>query len=1579
MVRRRRGTGFSLEEAVESFNDLLKERPYLPFLLPLILIFWGIERWVFSFSSWVPLYCNHQNQILVDDINRKWKRAILSNSPTTPLEQCEWLNKLLTEIWPNYMNPRISSRFSSMVERIMHLGFDWDTSDMSILLLAKLAKPLMGTARIVINSLHVKGEVKVFTDTLVKTMVEPRRRCYSLPAVDLRKKAIGGIIYVTVISASKLSRSSKKGSPPRRQQTYTENGSSEEDFDDKDLRTFVEVELGQLTRRTVERPGSSPQWDSTFNMILHEETGILRFNLYNRIPGNVKYDYLSSCEIKTKYVADDSTTFWAIGPDSSAIAKHAEFCGKEVEMTVPFEGIDSGELKVKLVLKEWHFSDGSHSWNQSRLGSQQSLYGSSNLLPKTGRKINVTVVEAKDLNSRERSGKLDPYAKLQYGKIIRKTWTAHASNPVWNQKFEFDEIESDEYLQIKCYNEEKFGDESIGSARVNLEGLVDGSVRDMWVPLEKVNSGELRLQLEVVGVDDCEGSRGSTGGASNGWIELVLIEAKDLIAADLRGTSDPYVRVQYGNLKKRTKVMYKTLHPQWNQTLEFPDDGSPLELHVKDHNALLPTSSIGNCVVEYQRLPPNQMSDKWIPLQGVKRGEIHIQITRKIPEPQRAPSLDSEASLSKSRQISTQMKMLMIKFQSLIEEGNLEALSTALSEMESLEDMQEEYMMSFAAAKFTELPLRTSYHSLFSSSTPKKPTLHSLKKPFTASSSSSINTNTRRNPNPTAPWIAKWPRDTPPAESQPNGRPKPTSPPPPPDKPARPRNAIDRIVLRLRNIGVGSDDEADGEGTETEAKGGDFAPLSGEERLGDLLKRDWVRPDKILSDDEESDDDVALPWEREDVGTEGEVWDAAMMRKRRVKAPTLAELTLEDVELRRLRRLGMLVRERITIPKAGLTKEVMEKIHKKWRKEELVRLKFHEVLAHDMKTAQELVERRTGGLVIWKAGSVMMVYRGADYQGPQAKPETLESENGAHFVPDVSSAARELKGSGEDVGGGLSLEKSEVELRKIERSEKVMTEEEIEYNSLLDGLGPRFEEWWGTGVLPVDADLLPQKVPGYKPPVRLLPTGMRAGLTNAEMTSFRKLAKSLPCHFALGRNRNHQGLAVAIVKLWEKSLIVKIAVKRGIQNTNNKIMADEIKLLTGGVLLLRNKYYIVIYRGKDFLPTSVATAVAERQEMTKQIQDVEEKVRNKELDAEPAEDYKGKVLAGTLAEFYEAQARWGREVSAEEREKMIEEDSKAKQAKLVKKIEHKLALAQAKRLRAARLLAKIETSMIPSGPDFDQETITEEERIMFRKAQAKRLRAARLLAKIETSMIPSGPDFDQETITEEERIMFRKVGLRMKAYLPIGVRGVFDGVIENMHLHWKYRELVKLISKQKTLAFVEDTAKLLEYESGGILVAIERVPKGFALIYYRGKNYKRPVSIRPRNLLNKAKALKRSVALQRHEGLSQHIAELEENIKKMKSELGLSLEEDDENNWNSEEDGQKKHVSEITPSEDEASLSGSEWEDEDDDEFDIDSEAEEDFEFSSFESKNELYIGLCNPILCIGIEWLTEMSMILSP
>jgi hypothetical protein len=79
-----------------------------------------------------------------------------------------------------------------------------------------------------------------------------------------------------------------------------------------------------------------------------------------------------------------------------------------------------------------------------------------------------------------------------------------------------------------------------------------------------------------------------------------------------------------------------------------------------------------------------------------------------------------------------------------------------------------------------------------------------------------------------------------------------------------------------------------------------------------------------------------------------------------------------------------------------------------------------------------------------------------------------------------------------------------------------MTEEELEFNQMLDKLGPRFVDWWGTCILLVDADLLPQKILSYKTPYKVLPTGMSSNLTNAELTNLQKLVRNFPCHFALG-------------------------------------------------------------------------------------------------------------------------------------------------------------------------------------------------------------------------------------------------------------------------------------------------------------------------------------------------------------------------------------------------------------------------------------------------------------------------------
>lgn len=95
-----------------------------------------------------------------------------------------------------------------------------------------------------------------------------------------------------------------------------------------------------------------------------------------------------------------------------------------------------------------------------------------------------------------------------------------------------------------------------------------------------------------------------------------------------------------------------------------------------------------------------------------------------------------------------------------------------------------------------------------------------------------------------------------------------------------------------------------------------------------------------------------------------------------------------------------------------------------------------------------------------------------------------------------------------------SLHKTGDHTENSESLNEVKYEDEID--KLLSDLGPRYEDWPGDHPLPVDADLLPNKVPGYQPPFRLLPYGVRRTLRVKESTSLRRIARTLPPHFALG-------------------------------------------------------------------------------------------------------------------------------------------------------------------------------------------------------------------------------------------------------------------------------------------------------------------------------------------------------------------------------------------------------------------------------------------------------------------------------
>ncbi|EPS65975.1 hypothetical protein M569_08800, partial [Genlisea aurea] len=639
-------------------------------------------------------------------------------------------------------------------------------------------------------------------------------------------------------------------------------------------------------------------------------------------------------------------------------------------------------------------------------------------------------------------------------------------------------------------------------------------------------------------------------------------------------------------------------------------------------------------------------------------------------------------------------------------------------------------------------------------------------------------------------------------------------------------STMQRIVAKLKKFGYLDDDAAADEneaGRQIVEKGSVEDIFSVEEGLlpnsRGGISHEFPFGDEIVA--VKGDVRVRFPWEKKN---DPNVQKSSLDSR---KARSLAESTLPESEVTRLRNLALRTKNKTRIKGAGVTQEIVEAIHEKWKTAEVVRLKIEGPSALNMKRMHEILERKTGGLVVWRSGSSVALYRGVKFEDTSRKLNKRITGNNGAPRESYRSLERITQGSSElSDDGGKPMEddasfNGDPDRKIIQTTSYVKYEDEVE--KLLESLGPRYEDWPGDGPLPVDADLLPGAIPGYQPPFRLLPYGVRSTLGIKEATTLRRIARGLPPHFALGRSRNHQGLAAAMIKVWERSSIAKIALKRGVQLTTSEWIAEDLKRLTGGMLLSRNKEYLVFYRGKDFLSPDVAEALLEKERLAKTLQDEEERARLR-ASAFVAPTADGPADAGTLKETLDADTRWGKRLDDVHKEKVMREAEILRHANIVRKLESKLDLAE-------RKLAKAE----------------------------------RALFKVEKSLNPAEPEKDPEAITDEERFMFRKLGLRMKAFLLLGRRGVFDGTVENMHLHWKYRELVKIIVKAPKIEEAKTIALALEAESGGVLVSLDKISKGFAIIVYRGRDYKRPPLLRPKNLLTKRKALARSIELQRHQ------------------------------------------------------------------------------------------------------------------
>lgn len=129
-----------------------------------------------------------------------------------------------------------------------------------------------------------------------------------------------------------------------------------------------------------------------------------------------------------------------------------------------------------------------------------------------------------------------------------------------------------------------------------------------------------------------------------------------------------------------------------------------------------------------------------------------------------------------------------------------------------------------------------------------------------------------------------------------------------------------------------------------------------------------------------------------------------------------------------------------------------------------------------------------------------------------------------------------------------------------------------------------------------------------------------------------------------------------------------------------------------------------------------------------------------------------------------------------------------------------------------------------------------------------------MIEKLRKFEVPKTPAeaYDPEILTEEEKHYLKRTGEKKKNYVPVGRRGVFGGVVLNMHLHWKKHETVKVICSpckpQQLHEYAEELARL----SKGIVIDIKH---NNTILFYRGKNYVQPKVMSPPDTLPKDKVI----------------------------------------------------------------------------------------------------------------------------
>ncbi|XP_051876279.1 multiple C2 and transmembrane domain-containing protein 1-like isoform X4 [Pristis pectinata] len=245
--------------------------------------------------------------------------------------------------------------------------------------------------------------------------------------------------------------------------------------------------------------------------------------------------------------------------------------------------------------------------------------------------LNVLLKSGHNLAVRDRGGTSDPYVKFKIaGKEVFRSKIIHKNlNPVWDEDISLLMENITEPLYIKVFDYD-FGlhDDFMGSAYLDLTKLelkrpteVTLNLKDPNCPVQTLGSllmtvtlvcregdpRDAKMILRRNWTPSCKVQNARLLEAHKkdqlwkGVVSVTLIEGRDLKPMDPNGLSDPYVKFKMGCQKYKSKVILKTLNPQWREQFDFllaNEKGDIIDITVWDKDSLKKDDFIGRCQID---------------------------------------------------------------------------------------------------------------------------------------------------------------------------------------------------------------------------------------------------------------------------------------------------------------------------------------------------------------------------------------------------------------------------------------------------------------------------------------------------------------------------------------------------------------------------------------------------------------------------------------------------------------------------------------------------------------------------------------------------------------------------------------------------------------------------------------------------------------------------------------------------------------------------------------------------------------------------------------------------------------------